>query len=203
MYNGSMPTIRSEDLSPFGRLALQLDAAFTEMSRLNGQLQRLDIDSETGLERAVKILDQFAKAGQAVADGVQNFSTVLQEARAQSEAAAKAVMERAEVIGRRKREQRGLREELSRVEQAVAAVNAGLAAAGKNGKSESAGERNLRIRAELERVSGELKSFLADAQSVKEAAAGGKFKTIERDAQNLLDVLRASSRRVEKALAGS
>jgi chromosome segregation ATPase len=196
-----MPTFRSEDLSPFGRLAVELDTAFSEMTRMSGQIQRLDIDSESGLERAVKVLDLFARNGQAVAEGIQAFSKVLQEARSKSEAAAQSVMERAEAIRDRKQHQSDLRSRLASVESSVAAANAELSGFRQGGKDLS-GDKNTRIREQLERLSGDLKSFLDAAQAVKSDAARAKFKTIERDAQNLLDVLRASSRRIEKALAG-
>lgn len=197
-----MPSIQLDSLSSFGRAALKLDTDFSELERLSGQLQRVEIDSDSGLDRAVKILEQFAVHGQAIATGIQDFSTLLQEARLRSEAAAKLVSERAELIGQRKGQQNQIREKLNRVEQDVKVVNENLRGMKREGKSEfSEAERN-QIRAELERLNGDLKKFLSDVQEIKDAATQSKFKSIERDAQSLLDALRTSSRRLDKAITG-
>ncbi len=196
-----MPSIKTDSLSAFGRLALQLDNDFTELNRLSGQLQRLDIDSESGLEHAVKVLNQFAQHGTSISNGIQDFSRVLQEARAKSEEAAKAVGDRAQEIYLRKQQQNQIREELGKVEANVKAVNARLSGFKKEGRSEFSDKEKIQLREELERINVDLKKYLAEVQAIKTAASAAKFKSVERDAQGLLDALRASSRRVDKVTA--
>jgi len=48
-----------DTLSPFGRLAVTLDTDFSELSRLSGQIQRLDLDTDGDLDHAVKLLNEF------------------------------------------------------------------------------------------------------------------------------------------------
>jgi len=194
-----MPSLRTENLSSFGRLAVELDEHISELSRLSGQIERLDIYSEGGLEHAFKLLNQFAAHGKSISEGMQGFSKALEEVRARSEAAAKLVAERAEVIGQRKLEQKQLRDQLAQVEQKVNAANAGLAGSKRNGKGEITDEERVKIKGRLEQLNEELKGFLAEAQTIRDTAGQAKFKSIEHDAKNLLDVLKSSSRKIEKA----
>ena len=196
-----MSAIRLENLSSFGRLAVKLDTDFAELTRLSGQLQRLDIDSDSGFEHAVKILNQFAQHGSSISEGIQEFSKCLQEARERSEVAAKAVSERAELIRGRKDKQDQMRAQLELVGDNVRAVNASLAGFRKEGRTEFSGEEKRQLKSELERLNVDLRKYLGDAQAIKEAARQSKFKSVERDAQDLIDVLRSSCRKVDKVIA--
>ncbi len=195
-----MPPLRLESLSSFGRLAVKLDEHFMEWTRLSGQIERLDIESESGLERAVKALNEFAEHGEGISEGIQGLSKVLEEARARSEAAAQVVSERAQLICQRKLQQNQVRERLSQVEEKVKAANADLAGMRRGAKSEYANEERLQMRAKLARLNGDLKKLLGDVQAIKEAAGQAKFKTIERDAKNLLDALRASCQKIDASI---
>jgi uncharacterized phage infection (PIP) family protein YhgE len=197
-----MSSLRLESLSSFGRLAVELDGHFSELTRLSGQIERLDIESESGLALALKLLNQFAEHGKSISEGIKDFSKVLQEAREGSEAAANRVAERAQFIYQRKQSQNEMRNQLNRVEENVKAANASLASSRSNGKSELTNEEKLQVRTKLERLNEDLKRFIADVQLIKEAAGQSKFKSIESEAKNLLDALRSSSRRIDRVMEG-
>jgi len=194
-----MPSIQLDSLSAFGRQAVTLDGDLTELVRLSGQIQRLDIESDSGLDRAFKLLDQFAQHGKGLSDSMQEFSRLLHDLREQSEVAAKRVAERAQTIVQRRQQQNQIREKLNQVEEKVQAANVELTGFRKEGKEFSVGER-ARIGEQLENLNIDLKKFLLEAQGIKEEAARTKFKGVERDAQTLLEVLRTSTRRVDKAV---
>jgi hypothetical protein len=196
-----MASIQLENLSSFGRLAVQLDSEFSELTRISGQLQRLEIDSDSGLDRAVKLLGQFAEHGKNIAEGIQDFSKFLQEVRDQSEAATKVVAERAEVIRQRKEHQNQIQDKLNQITQSLKEANASLSGFRKEGKTEFSAEEKVQIKAQLERFGGEMKKFLVDAHSVKEEASQSNFKGIEREAQALLEALRSSSRKIDKVIS--
>jgi chromosome segregation ATPase len=195
-----MPSLRLEDLSSFGRLAVKLDGHFSELVRLSGQIDRLDIESEGGLTHAVKLLNEFAEHGNAISEHIQDFSKALQEVQQRSEAAAKHVAERAQLIHGRKQKQNEIRERLDQVEQEVQAAGVRLAGFKKDGKTELTNEEKHQVRTELERLNEILKKFEDEVQGIKETAREAKFKSLEHDAKNVLDALRASSRRIEKAV---
>jgi hypothetical protein len=93
-----------KNLSPFGLAALALDAEFVELERLSGQIERIAIESDSGLERAQSLLIKFAECGQRVADGVIAFSKALQDAHVRAEKAGQTVWARAAVVRERQEE---------------------------------------------------------------------------------------------------
>jgi predicted nucleic acid-binding Zn-ribbon protein len=196
-----MASLPLESLSTFGRLAVQLDGNFSEMVRLSEQMQRLDIDSDSGLERAIKLLNQFAQHGQDIAGNIQDFSKSLEEARDRSEAAAKLVAERARHIEERTLRQNQIQEKLKQVEEKVKTANAQLAESRKQGKPEFLAEEKTEIMSQLERLNSELVRFIAETQAVKEEAGQGKFKRLEHDAQSIIDTLQSSRRKINSAIS--
>jgi hypothetical protein len=197
-----MATINPEQLSPFGQAALRLDETFNELARVSGRIERLDLEAESDVEHGLKLLMQFAEHGQNISAGIEEFAKRLQEARERSEIAAQRVGERAELIRQKKNQQAELRQQLMAVEEKVKTVNAGLVGFRKEGGAEYSDDDKLRMRQELERVNVELKKFIDEAQAVKDTARSGGFKSVEREAQVLLDALKASSRKVDKAITG-
>lgn len=196
-----MASLSLEDLSPFGRLAVQLDGDFSEMIRLGAQIDRLDIDSDSGLEHALKLLTRFAQHGRNIAENIQDFSRTLQDARDRSEAAAKRVTERAQQIEERKIRQNQIQDKLKRVEEKVKTANAGLTGTQKPSGREFSDDEKAQITSQLERLNNELVKFIAETQAIKEEAGQSKFKTIERDAQTIIDTLQSSRRKINSAIS--
>lgn len=196
-----MPSIQLDSLSPFGRLAVKLDEHFMELNRLGRQIEELDLETEGGVERGMKLLNQFAEHGKHIAEGIQGFLGALQLAREQSEGATKLVADRAQLIQRRKQEQGEIRAQLSRVEQDVKAANENISKSfKKDGGGKLNGEERARLKAELGRLNEDLQKFLAQAQAVKDAAGKSNFKSIEHDAKKLVDALKSSCRKIDKAV---
>ena len=196
-----MASIRPEDLSPFGRLALKLDREFSELTRLGGQMEKVDLESDAGLDQALKILNLVAQYGQSVAGSMQEFAQALQEARDQSEAATKIVVERAQLVKQRRERQDELEQRLSKVKDEVKAAGEGLAAFSKPTKGEPSAEDKARIAQELERLQAPMAGFIAAAQAIKAEAAAGKFRRLERQTDSFIDTLQASRRKIERAVA--
>ncbi|MFL5814980.1 MAG: hypothetical protein ACJ763_15500, partial [Bdellovibrionia bacterium] len=70
-------SLQSKVLSSFAEAALSLDKDFTELDTLSGQLERLDLNSDSGLERAKEILAKFGECGGRIGDGVQKLAKEL------------------------------------------------------------------------------------------------------------------------------
>lgn len=197
-----MASLSLETLSAFGRLAVQLDGDFSEMARLNEQMERLDIDSDSGLEHAVKLLGRFAQHGQNISENMKQFATSLQEARDRAEGAAKRVAERARQIEARTLRQNQIREKLKQVEEKVKAANSHLTGFRQQSKTEFSDEK-AQILSQLERLNSEMVRFIAETQAIKEEAGQAKFKRIERDAQAIIDTLQSARRKINSAISAT
>jgi hypothetical protein len=196
-----MPSIRPEDLSPFGRAALKLDREFAELAAVGAEMASVDVGSDGGLDEGIKLLNRAARCGQDIADSMQTFSSSLQEARDRADAAMKTVAERAQLISKRREEQDKLQEKLSKVKDEVQAAGAGLAESFKAGAGAPSADEKARIAAELERVRAPMSAFIEAAKAVKAEAAAGNFKRVARQADSVIDSLQASLRKIEQALA--
>ncbi len=195
-----MPSVRLEDLTPFGRLALKLDQEFAELARGGEQLARLDLESDRGLDEGIRILNRVAGYGQALAQTMQDFSKSMQEARDKADAAARIVAERAQLIQQRRQREDELQKKLAQIQEDVKTVGAGLTGFGKL-KGELSEDDKRRIAAELERLQEPMTRFIAAIKALKEEAAGLKFKRLERQAESMIDSLEASRRKIAQAIA--
>jgi hypothetical protein len=196
-----MASINLDTLSPFGRMAVKLDVDFCELMRLSGQIEKLEINSDSSLDRAVKLLDQFAHHGQNIAEGITEFSRILQDARDRSEAAAKLVAERAPMVQERRQQQNLVQEKLLQLEQQVKEVNASFTGFKNRGQIGSAQEEKGHLRTELERMNSHLADFIESAQAIKAEAGQSRFKSLERDADSLLTTLHSARRKLTTALS--
>jgi len=196
-----VPSIRLADLTPFGRIALKLDHEFSELARAGQQMSRVDIESDSGLDEGIKILNRVAQHGQSLADTMQEFSQSLQEARDKAEASTKLVAERAQLIQQRRQQQDQLQEKLTQLKEAVKMAGASLAGFSKPAKSDLSEEDRRRIAAELERLEAPMTRFIEAAQAIKAEAARSNFKRLEHQAAAVIDSLQASLRKIAQAIA--
>ncbi len=90
-----------QQTSAFGQTALTLDSGFQDLERIQGQLQRLELESDSGLERAKELLVEFTPASEVVVSGVQALAQALNDSRARAETAARFVAERALEVQKR------------------------------------------------------------------------------------------------------
>lgn len=183
-----MKTLDMETLSPFGRLAVQLDHEFSELNRLSGQMERMDIESDTELERAIKILNQFAEHGQNVTNGIQEFNKALLDAREQAEKAAQIVGERVGLVQQRKDEREQMQLKLSHLGEKAKQMTADL--------SNFSREDKQQLIAQLQALDVQLADLMNEAQSIKAEANEARMKSIERDAQSLYGMLQSARQKI-------
>ncbi len=196
-----MPSVRLEDLTEFGRLAVRLDRDFAELARACEQIARVNLESDAGLDDGVKILGRVARYGQSIAEGMQGFAKALQEARDGAEAGTKLAAERAQLIQKRKQRRDELQQKLHGLQQEVQAAGATLAGFSEPGKKDLSEEGKRRIAAELERLQEPLDRFIEAAKALKAEAAGANFKRLERQADSMLDSLQATRRKIAQAIS--
>ncbi|MEO5968523.1 MAG: hypothetical protein ABIQ95_01240, partial [Bdellovibrionia bacterium] len=83
-----MSPLNLQDLSAFGQLALNLDNNFRELERLATQIDKLEISSDYGLDRAKQLLPKFNECSLEIVEGVKGLAAALGEARGRAEKAA-------------------------------------------------------------------------------------------------------------------
>ncbi|MBI3505020.1 MAG: hypothetical protein HY059_09280 [Proteobacteria bacterium] len=196
-----MPSVRLEDLSPFGRLALKLDQEFAELERVSAPIARADLGTDAGLDDALKILNRVAECGDGIAGAMQQFAKALQDARDKAEAATKLVADRAPLVQKRIEERNALEGKLEKIKEALQSAGAGLAAAGKPANAALSEEDKRDIAAELARMQEPLARFAEAARAVKAEAARLNFKRLERQADSVIDSLEASRQKIARALS--
>ena len=197
-----MSSIRRDELSPFGLQALKLDEDFSELGRLCAKIERLDLESESDLDHAVKLMGEFARQGQTIAEDMQHFSKSLQEARERSEVAARSVEQRAQQVLERQGRRDRLKDRLIQLDQEIKSANEGLLGGRKSANEALSDAEKERIKAQFEQLQRRLADFIDPAQKIRDEAAQLKFRRIERDAQSMLDTLVALRRKLETILSG-
>lgn len=188
-----------DDLTPFGRLALKLDEEFRALGSAAERMAKVDLESDSGLDEGLKILNKVAESGQSLAAVMQQFAAAMEEARAGAESATRLVAERAQFIQKRREEQDALQEKLEKVKDEVQAVGASLAGYAQP-KGIPSDEDKRRIAAELEKLQAPMTRFVVAAKEIKAAAANGRFRRLERQADSVIDSLEASRRKIALAL---
>lgn len=189
-----MSTLNTETLSPFGRWALQLDTDLTELKRLGAQIERLEIESDSGLEHALKLLAQFAHRGENITQGIQGFAQTLQDARSEAEAAATMVAARAQEIQARKQLQDQMQERISMLGKRVKEVSDSMTGIRKS-EAGSLSE-DPRITEQLREMDARLAEFVAEAQAIQLEARESHMRSIERNAESLFGTLQSARRKL-------
>lgn len=192
-----MANINPDTLTPFGKLALQLDHDFSELDRLSAQIERLEIESDSGLELATRLLAQFAKHGQGVAEGIQEFAKALETSRAGAERSAAIVGERAIAIQQRQSEQLHLQEKFQELGAKVQEASASIATL----KSADEAEQKAQIPGRLREMEERLGAFAEEAKAIKDQARQIHFRRIEREAESLFGTLQSARTKIGASLS--
>lgn len=196
-----MPSIRSEDLTPFGRIALKLDKEFAELADVSERISRANLETDNGLDEAVKILTKAAQYGQSLAETMHAFSAALQGARDKAEADMKVVAERGQLIQQRRQRQDELEGKLNRLKAEVRTAGSSLAAPAAPAKGDLSEDDKRRIAAQLESLQAPLAGFIEAARAIKAEAAGANFRRLERQCDAMIDSLQASRQKIAKAIS--
>ncbi len=192
--------MKNTDLSPFAQLALKLDQDFGALERLSGQIERLDIETDNGLEQALKLLGQFAKHGESISAGIQDFAGVLDQSRARAEQAAAIVSERAALVQKRHQEQSELQGRFNQLAAKVQEVNASLSAMKKPDGAFTEAEK-AQLTERLQAMDAHLGVFVEEAGTLRAEADRANLKKLGRNAESLQGTLIAARTRLSSVFA--
>lgn len=170
--------------SAFVQSALALDGAFQELEDLAGSIGRLELNSETALEKARSLLLRFGERSSTLGEALQELGQKLDERRRAVEQAALAVSERMPLIQERFLE---AEEKLQRFQALGGRVREVTEAARAIGPVET-----------LTRLRG----LMDEAAALQEEARGANLRTLEKNVQTLRQNLRGIAHKLDNATGG-
>lgn len=175
-----------KNLSSFGQSALVLDGDFEQLEQLSGQLERLEIESETGMEREKELLTRFSETATRVGDSMQGLAKSLEEARARAEKATELVAARAVKIQARQNENDQMLIRFQTLGETVRKVSGAVAQLQKpaDGRKLSDEEKALLLK-NLPEIKSQLGVLTEEAKKLKDDARLAKMKTLEKNADSL------------------
>jgi chromosome segregation ATPase len=189
-------SLQSKVLSSFAEAALSLDKDFTELDILSGQLERLDLNSDSGLERAKEILAKFGECGGRIGDGVQKLAKELDEARVRAEKAANSVSARATEVQERQQAHDRLSEKFHTLTEMVRKVSTLIAELKKAEGQKMTDEEKALVTQRLPEFESQLSLLVDEAQKLKNEAQEANMKTLVRNADSLSQTLLSAKRKI-------
>jgi hypothetical protein len=191
-----------KNLSPFAHSALTLDEDFGELDRVAAQLERLDLDTENGLDQARKLLVRFTECGNRIGEGVQALAKALDEARTRAEKSAESVSQRAAMVQARQQEAQKLVDRFTQLAETVRKVTAAVGELQKSAEGGLAEEGRALLIKNLTGIDAQLDTLSNEAGKLRADAREARQKTLEKNADALEQSLQ-SVRRKLSALVGN
>jgi uncharacterized protein YoxC len=180
----------------FADSAINLDSAFTELEELSGQIERLDIESDSGLERAKQLLGKFAEAGQRIGDGVQVLAKSLEDSRSRAEAAAQIVSARAGDIQKRQEENDQMLSRFGALGESVKKISEKIVQFKKPAGEKLTEDERDALTKQLPELDSQLSGLIDEAQGLRVDAQQLKLKSVERNADSLSQTLLSARRKL-------
>jgi len=189
-------TQKLKNPSPLLQAVLKLDTYFSELIRLGHKIESLDLKSDFDFEQAERLIKSFAKNGEGVSEEIVLMLNALTDLRAQAEAAAHIVAERADILQTRKNEQQTKMEHFRVLGEKVRDLTASLSAFKMNEGANLSDEERASLTAHLAEFETQLRPLIEEAQALKKEGQQSKIKILEQSADSLGQSLAAVSQKL-------
>ena len=184
--------------SSFARAALELDAEFSEIERLSGAIENLSVDTESGLDRAQRLLAEFSECGERVGKGIQNLGGALEEARSRAEAAIAAVSTKALLVKQRQNETDLMLERFRGLGEMVRAINATAAKLKKTDGQSLSDQDKSALAQHIPELDTQVGRILDELQRLRDDAKSSSMRSLERDAESMGQALKSVRSRLSQ-----
>ena len=174
--------------SPLVTSVLALQNHLTELERLGGKINSIDMASDVDVDFIQKLLMRFAECGQAVSDEVTNLSTHLRRAQLQAESVAQGVSRQAEAFKTNRDEQNEHLERFRLLGERIRALNTTITQA--RLPQNPSGE-NGALTLDIPILEQQLADLVAELQSLRNSAHSSRLKTLEKSAESLAQSIQA------------
>lgn len=182
-------------MSEFARAALALDVRFEEFCRLSAELERVSIDSDSGLERARILLKDLNECREGFTPASQDMARALEGARQRTAEAAQkvetreqAVQDRVSHVDQMLSRYRLLGDTVRRVTTAVAE----LKQSPEGGLSPD--ERSM-LASKMPEINAQMNIVVDEAKRLMDDARDANMKILERNCDSLRQTVQTSIHR--------
>ena len=173
--------------SPLVNAVVALHRQLTELERLGGKINSLDMSSDVDVDHVQKLLARFAECGQSISEEVNSLSSHLRDAQLRAESVAQKVSLQADVFKKYRQSHNEHLERFRLLGERVRELNAAMTQSQADGSSEGNGGMTFDIPA----VEQQLAALVGDLQDLRNSARTSQLKTLEKSAESLVQSLQA------------
>lgn len=186
----------------FAQAALTLDEDFQEFDRLAKEIERQNIESDTGFERAAKLLIKLDSCGKRISSGMQTMSSALEEVRARTEQAANVANTRAVAVQERQQLSEQMMERLQHLGDTVRKITTAVGELRQS--SDMISDEDRAVLAErLPEFNAQLGMLVDEVQKLKVDATAAHMRTLERNADSLKQSLQRAKHKLSQLTEGN
>ncbi len=196
-HNASMSETKIiKNPSPLVLSILALDEHFSEMARLAGRIDEMDLKSNFDFEQSERLINLFAECGQAVSGDIAKFVAVLNEDREKTELAAQKVAIKADQLKERKDEIQEKMAHFHVLSGKVSQLNETLLTFKKPQGETMTDEDRALLATNLGDIELKIQTLILEAQELKEVGQQSKIKILEQNADSMRQTLIAVSQKL-------
>lgn len=179
---------------------MELSADFAELDTLSGQLERLELDSNTAFTKAQQILGKFSTCSLRIGEGVQKLAQSLEVARTNAEKAAELVATRAVAVRQRQDENERLAEQFAAITEQVKKVATIVAQLRKPEGEQYSPEERAALPQQMAPLEELMERLVAEARRIKLAARDASLTSLQREADSLEQSISSARQRLSASL---
>jgi chromosome segregation ATPase len=182
---------KEKNESPFVKTVLALDSQFSELQRISAYIDKLDMSSDSDLDKAQVLIQRFTECGDEVSKEIIELSKHLTDSRERAEKAAEVVSVRAEEMRARKEEIQKKVNEFQTLGKKVHALTSALNEIQRPAADFNSDEDKAQLHSRLSEFEVQLQPIIEETKRLKEDAHHTKMRTLERQADSLSQSLAA------------
>lgn len=162
-----------------------LDAFFSDLVRIGGKIEGMELKNDFDLEQMQKLLDRFAECSDGVSEQILLMSQALAGARTKAEEAAQIVSARAALLQNRQSDQQKKMSQFQALGEKVRVLTMSLAQLKTPESEVPTEERRTEISVRFSELSAELIPLIEEARQLKLEGQLSKMKILEQGADSL------------------
>ena len=180
-------TDRNKPDSPLVNAVAALHDHLSELERLGGKINSLDMTSDVDVDHVQKLLARFAECGQSISTEVSNLSLHLRDAQARAESVAQKVSHQADVFRKHRESHDEHLERFRDIGEKVRELNTAMVQQSPEGSPGGNGGMTFDVPA----VEQQLAALVEELQDLRNSARTSRLKTLEKSAESLVQSLQA------------